>query len=392
MNRTNDLFDDRIADWLEDDPVKAPGQLLETVVAAIPSIGQRRPNLWTGLAQQRSQRLAFGVAILAVALVLVALAGVIIGGPRPGPSPSPRYALPITFTSSEHGFSIAYGDGWSVAAATRPWPAGTEAALPPDPMLDAFTIPRTPMVFVGVSQPLQPGVSAAEWLATYEASYPDLLPECWPAPEQMERASIDGQAAWIHGGLPACQFTEAIVSSGGRIYEFTGYAGVAVFDRGLFDALIATIRLDPASAPTASASAASPAATPTTPATASPLPGAPLTEALIGPWYHQAPGWWWFLRAGDPECVQAVRTQGDCVSWQRGTTAAEIGTAWMVDGNLQVAWKTGFCTRINSTYSVALQGDALNLVDIGGGCEGGNFALTRAGTGSAPTAPPPPAP
>ena len=90
--------------------------------------------------------------------------------------------------------------------------------------------------------------------------------------------------------------------------------------------------------------------------------------------------------------MQAVHTQLDCVVWQRGTTPKEIGAAWIADGDLHVAWKSGFCTSITSTYAIALQGDALNLVDVGGGCEGGNFALTRAGTGSAPTGPPPPTP
>ena len=45
-----------------------------------------------------------------------------------------------------------------------------------------------------------------------------------------------------------------------------------------------------------------------------------------------------------------------------------------------------------SVLGVVILGRSLNLVDIGGGCEGGNFALTRAGSGAAPTAPPPPTP
>jgi hypothetical protein len=42
MNGRTELFDNRLADWLEDDPVVAPPQLLETVLAAMPSIPQRR--------------------------------------------------------------------------------------------------------------------------------------------------------------------------------------------------------------------------------------------------------------------------------------------------------------------------------------------------------------
>jgi hypothetical protein len=140
----------------------------------------------------------------------------------------------------------------------------------------------------------------------------------------------------------------------------------------------------PAVSPTSRASSA---AASQTAATADPV-----TDELIGAWYHPAPGWWWFLRAGDPTCVQAVRTHLDCVVWQRGSAPRELGIATMSGGDLNVAWRSGFCTSRTSTYSVTKNGDSLNLVDIGGGCDGGNFALTRAGIGSAPAAPPPPAP
>ena len=44
MNRSTELdFDQRIADWLEDDPNLAPRQVIETVLAAYPSIPQRHP-------------------------------------------------------------------------------------------------------------------------------------------------------------------------------------------------------------------------------------------------------------------------------------------------------------------------------------------------------------
>jgi hypothetical protein len=43
MSRPTDpLFDQRIADWLEDDPSYAPGHVLDTVLAALPSIPRRR--------------------------------------------------------------------------------------------------------------------------------------------------------------------------------------------------------------------------------------------------------------------------------------------------------------------------------------------------------------
>jgi hypothetical protein len=46
MNRSTEPdFDQRISDWLEDDPNLAPHQAIETVLAAYPSIPQRRP-IW----------------------------------------------------------------------------------------------------------------------------------------------------------------------------------------------------------------------------------------------------------------------------------------------------------------------------------------------------------
>jgi len=235
MNRTSELFDDRIAEWLEEDPDRAPAQLLETVLAAMPSVPQRRA-----------------------------------------------------------------GQAWRPAALPPWWQLAAAAAL---------------IVVLGL-------------LGLTALNPPTVAPSQSPEPSLT---------------APARTFT--------------------------------------------------PAASPSIPvASPSPQAGTALPDSVIGAWYHAAPGWWWFVRAGDPACVQAVRTDLDCVVWQRGTTPREIGSASIVDGDLQVAWRSGFCTRITSLYSVALQGDSLNLVDIGGGCEGGNFALTRAGTGSAPTAPPPPTP
>ena len=232
MNRTRELFDDRIADWLENDPLKAPPQLLETVLAAVPSVPQRRAGLaWQPAALPRVWQLAAAV-VLVLALSFMALQ--VLNPPTVAPSQSPQ----------------------------------------------ATSIPS--------ASPVAPTPTAVP-------------PSATPAP--------------------------------------------------------------------------------------APLPG-----EILGAWHHPAPGWWWFLRAGDPECVQAVHTDLDCVVWQRGATPREIGIATMSGPDLEVTWKSGFCTSITSTYSVALNGDSLNLVDIGGGCEGGNFALTRAGTGSAPTAPPPPTP
>ena len=89
MTRTTDpLFDQRIADWLEDDPQQAPAQVLEIVLAALPSIPRTRTIRAPGrfIAMPMAFRLAF--AVVAVIAVL-GLGGAVylnlpaVGGPSP---------------------------------------------------------------------------------------------------------------------------------------------------------------------------------------------------------------------------------------------------------------------------------------------------------------------
>ena len=266
-------FDDRLSDWLEDGPVDAPDRVLDTILAAFPSIPQRRAASrvrWTFPQMNGYTRaLAAIAAVIAIAiggLILTKPSGSNVGGPNPSPtastSPSstPR-ATPtpidsstwVPFTSSIHGITVSHPADWAVAPATVTWPRRTEAPPPPNAMLDAFTSPDG-MAFVVVSQAVPHGTTTESWLATYEregaARYPA---ECWPAPALMERVSVAGEVAWIHGEFDGCGFTEAIVFAGGRVYELTGYADptmrtLGIFDRLLFDAFLSTVRFEPAKA------------------------------------------------------------------------------------------------------------------------------------------------
>ena len=262
-------FEDRLSEWLEDGPLHAPDSVAKTVLAAFPSIPQRRGVLrvpWRFPLMNGYARALAGIAAVAVVAV-VALTllnrppAAVIGGPG-SPSPSPSVAptpspTPIntstwkSFTSARHGETILYPADWTATAATAPWPAGVEAPPPPNPMLDAFTAPGTNgPAFVVVSQSTK-GVTDASWLATYEkngaAKYPLM---CWPSAATMEqRMLIGGIPASIHGGLEGCGFTEAIAFSGGVVWELTAYqdpstATFPVFDRALFDAFLSTVTLD----------------------------------------------------------------------------------------------------------------------------------------------------
>jgi hypothetical protein len=273
--KTRPTFEDQLTDWIEDGPAKAPERVLDTVLAAYPSIPQRRAALrvpWRFPLMNGYARVLAGVAAVAV----IAVGALIftnkppssnIGAPSPSPSASASPSASTTtpaptpidtttwkpFTSSRHGETMRYPADWTATAATEPWPAGADGPVPPSRMLDVFTAPGTDApTFVVLSQPLPKGVTSAAWLANYEstnaAQFP---PQCWPAPADMEMVTVDAQQAWIHGDKGGCGFTEAVVFAGGRIYELSAYQNpslTAQFDRALFDAFLSTIQIDPATA------------------------------------------------------------------------------------------------------------------------------------------------
>ena len=81
MTRPNDpFFDQRIADWLEADPLRAPDRVLEVVLAALPSIPRRRtfraPRRF--IAMPMSFRLAIAAA---VAIAVLGVGGAVAVGP-----------------------------------------------------------------------------------------------------------------------------------------------------------------------------------------------------------------------------------------------------------------------------------------------------------------------
>jgi hypothetical protein len=99
-------FDDRLHDWLEDGPTDAPPQVLDTVLAAVPSIPQRRAawrSPWRVSPMAGFARLLAGAAIT---VALGALALFVVLRPAPGGvggqgSPSPAAVAPPTAVSSE---------------------------------------------------------------------------------------------------------------------------------------------------------------------------------------------------------------------------------------------------------------------------------------------------
>jgi hypothetical protein len=84
-------FDRRIADWLEVDPGHAPVQVLETVLAAFPSIPQRTRRL-----PRRAPTMVRFAYVAAAAVAVVAVVAIAVGGLLEAPRPSGGPAVPAT--------------------------------------------------------------------------------------------------------------------------------------------------------------------------------------------------------------------------------------------------------------------------------------------------------
>jgi hypothetical protein len=187
--REEQLFDPRLADWLEDDPHTAPDQALDVVLAAFPSIKQRRASRvpW----RYRNMSTSVRLGLTAAAVVVAAVGGLWALGPRLGPavggpalaSPSPAVPSPVattmpspppsegagpattTFTSAVYGYTVDHPVAFTAAPATESWKAG-DLVGNDEPWVDRFF--GQTGAFVGIaSQALPAGTTAGEWMADY---------------------------------------------------------------------------------------------------------------------------------------------------------------------------------------------------------------------------------
>ena len=100
------LFDQRIADWLENDPDHAPVQALDIILAAVPSIPQRHASRvpWRFPTMTTHIRLAtaavIGVLALGGAFYFTRPDQPAIGGPSPEPSASEIASVPASPSAS----------------------------------------------------------------------------------------------------------------------------------------------------------------------------------------------------------------------------------------------------------------------------------------------------
>ena len=145
-----------------------------------------------------------------------------------------------------------YPTGWSVRSATKSWPA--DIFLPPgNPAFDELQRPGEAMLNVA-SQRLAAGQAETDWLASYAHPYLRWS-ACGTMPADAPRLTIDGHSGYLVASgcpMPADRkFSvpdlayRAIVIADGRVYDFQLDGNV---DRAYFEAILATVRLDPPSA------------------------------------------------------------------------------------------------------------------------------------------------
>ncbi len=285
---TDDLFDPRVAEWLEQDPTSAPGELLEDVLRAASMIDQRGPGTARHSRAARWAALPIEIAaVLAVALVggvlLVNRPAVEIAGPStpPGPTPqvnpseavvrpasssplpsSPPPSTPLAsaapdlaivptltkrFSSPTYGYSIGIRPDWATRPAKLPWSGPDNSP----PVVDEIDFTGTDSGMTVASQALSAGQTLDDWLVPFAANGGGLSafcqggdPSSWP-PVQVG----DAIGRWQQ----MCNAAEVVVESGGRVYVFTWGSGSFDQSKHLspddFKAVLTTVRFEPSTVP-----------------------------------------------------------------------------------------------------------------------------------------------
>jgi hypothetical protein len=169
---------------------------------------------------------------------------------RASASPIPVPLLTETFVSTRNGFSVRYPAGWSTRAATTTWLPNTFVPIG-NPALDELKLQGVARLVVA-SQRLE-GQTEASWIASFGQQY--YLRRCSGDPAAWPRVTVDGRSGYLD--LNACPLPadedfstpdvafDVIVFAADRVYRI-GLDGVVDFN--YFEAILATVRLDPASA------------------------------------------------------------------------------------------------------------------------------------------------
>ena len=228
-------FEPRVADWLESDPDHAPAAVLATVLAAFPSIPQRRA--WRAPRRFQTMNRFALIGAAAAIVVAVGLGGVLFasrstgpgGAPYPTlaptsaptatPMPSPSQSPNLTgmYTSPIYGYSIRVDPAWKITPAkvTADTPGATD-----DRLMDHLAITETDTTINVYANSLD-GATFDAWLAqkhqevlqdsTVPPSCKAVTPDSWP-PTRV--GNVSGKT------MTLCNFAVVFAESGGKAYSF----------------------------------------------------------------------------------------------------------------------------------------------------------------------------
>lgn len=151
-----------------------------------------------------------------------------------------RYASPT------QPYSILIAATWKVRAATRPW-----KRYPPEDSWrqnDVFTAPDHSNWTV-TSMVLPHGQSAQQWMARFAKASPGSSDSavCTLPLSTYRHITVDGHGAWVHGAVDVCNFTEALVPVGDRVFKFDAHPSMAtvddhVYPPQMFRAVLASVK------------------------------------------------------------------------------------------------------------------------------------------------------
>lgn len=159
----------------------------------------------------------------------------------PEPSPSEAAAPPLTqsFTSTVHGISVSYPEGWTARAATEPW---TDRPGEPEFYHPGFDVLHDPVLvdhlFLYITSQRIGDSTPEDWVAAQMAG-----DECTTT----EPIAVDGATGLIGG--EGCYV--AVVTTAGRGYSIGLLTSnddpdvVAPYDRAWFEEVLATVQLHP---------------------------------------------------------------------------------------------------------------------------------------------------
>jgi len=162
-------------------------------------------------------------------------------------APSPADSHPDrTVVSALHAYSVHPPDGWSVSHGRTSWALGADPRA--DGVPDVYRSPTHQEILIS-SQPLPPGLTLAQWYTRYLPK-PGQRPECYGEPSGWQQVTVDGAAGGLFGRAFWCNFTEVVVTAGGRVYDIRAVPDYTtftdqVFDQPLLDEFLSTMRLRP---------------------------------------------------------------------------------------------------------------------------------------------------